>query len=60
MTQCLASHGLSFNPGEERGFSFLEIGPNFGGVADQPAEIGLPDRILSPTPWESIPSRPGT
>ena len=35
LTQCLAAHGLSFNPGEVRGMDFQGITPNFGGVADQ-------------------------
>ena len=30
LTACLASHGLSFNPGEERGFSFSGITPTSG------------------------------
>lgn len=32
LTQCLAADGLTFNPGEKRGFETEGISPNFGGV----------------------------
>lgn len=35
LTRCLAANGLSFNSGEQRGFDFQGITPNFGGVASQ-------------------------
>lgn len=35
LTRCLAANGLSFDPGEERTFTFEGITPTFGGRAGQ-------------------------